>query len=64
VPIAPSENEIAFTYRHLENAGVAEERAALRRPVRFPVLVDGGRTVVESSIIIECLHCIIEEASR
>ena len=55
VLIALWENEISFEYRHLEAPGVAEERAALWPLGRFPVLVDAGRTVVESSIIIEHL---------
>ena len=55
VLIALWENEIPFTYRHLEEPGAAEERAALWPLGRFPVLVDDGRTVVESSIIIEYL---------
>ena len=49
------ENDIPFTYRHMEDAGAAEERAALWPLGRFPVLVDDGRTVLESSIIIEHL---------
>jgi glutathione S-transferase len=56
VLIALWENETPFTYRHLEHPGAAEERAALWPLGRFPVLVDDGRTVVESSIIIEHLH--------
>ncbi len=55
VLIALWENEISFTYRHLEEPGAAEERAALWPLGRFPVLVDEGRTIVESSIIIEHL---------
>ncbi len=55
VLIALWENEIPFTYRNLEDAGAADERAALWPLGRFPVLVDDGRTVVESSIIIEHL---------
>src|SRR5271154_4731262 len=55
VLIAFWENEIPFTYRHLEEPGAAEERAALWPLGRFPVLVDDGRTIVESSIIIEHL---------
>jgi len=55
VLIALWENDIPFTYRHLEEPGAAEERAALWPLGRFPVLVDDGRTVVESSIIIEHL---------
>jgi glutathione S-transferase len=55
VLIALWENEIPFTYRHLEEPGAAEERAALWPLGRFPVLVDDGRAVAESSIIIEHL---------
>ena len=53
--IALWENEILFVYRHLEEPGAAEERAALWPLGRFPVLVDDGRMVAESSIIIEHL---------
>lgn len=55
VLIAFWENDIPFTYRHLEDAGAGEELAALWPIGRFPVLVDGDRTVIESSIIIEHL---------
>ena len=55
VLIAFWENDIAFTYRHLEDAGAGEELAALWPIGRFPVLVDDGRTVTESSIILEHL---------
>jgi glutathione S-transferase len=55
VLIALWENEIPFTYRHLEEPGAAEERAALWPLGKFPVLVDDGRTIAESSIIIEHL---------
>lgn len=56
VLIALWENEVPFTYLHLEEPGVADERARLWPLGRFPVLVDGSTTVVESSIIIECLE--------
>lgn len=49
------ENDIPFAYRHLEEPGAADERASLWPLGRFPVLVDDGRTIVESSIIIEHL---------
>jgi glutathione S-transferase len=49
------ENETPFIYRHLEDPGASEERTALWPLGRFPVLVDAGRMVVESSIIIEHL---------
>ena len=55
VLIALWENELSFVYRHLEEPSATEERAALWPLGRFPVLVDDGRTVVESSIIIEHL---------
>lgn len=49
------ENDTAFEYRNLEDADAAEERAALWPFGRFPVLVDNGRTIAESSVIIEHL---------
>lgn len=55
VLIALWENATPFRYRNLEEPGAAEERAALWPLGLFPVLVDGSRTVVESSIIIEHL---------
>ena len=55
VLIALWENDIAFIYRNLEEPGAAEERASLWPLERFPVLVDAGRMVAESSIIIEYL---------
>ena len=55
VLIALWEHGIPFTYRHLEEPGAAEERAALWPLDRFPVLVDDGKTIAESSIIIEHL---------
>lgn len=53
--IALWENGIEFTYRHLEEPGANEERLALWPLGRFPVLVDDGKTVAETSIIIEYL---------
>jgi glutathione S-transferase len=55
VLIALWENEIPFTYRHLEEPGAAEDRTALWPLKQFPVLVDDGQVVAESSIIIEHL---------
>ncbi len=57
VLIALYENDTAFEFRmlapgHEQNLA---EHAALWPLERMPVLVDGGRTVVESSIIIEYL---------
>ena len=55
VLIALYENETPFAYRHMEHEGANEERAALWPFGKFPVLVDDGRMVAESSIIIEHL---------
>jgi glutathione S-transferase len=55
VLIALWENDTPFIYRNLEEPGAAAERAAAWPLGRFPVLVDNGRTVAESSIIIEHL---------
>lgn len=55
--IAFYENDIAFEFRLLapDDDRVTAELAALWPLKRFPVLVDGVRTVVEASIIIEHL---------
>jgi glutathione S-transferase len=55
VLVALWENGTPFTYRHLEEPGVAEERARLWPLGRFPVLVDDGKVVAESTIVIEHL---------
>ena len=49
------ERDIPFTYRHLEDPGAGEELAALWPIGKFPVLVDDGTTVIETSVIIEHL---------
>lgn len=54
--IAFHENDIPFTYRMLEDAGVGEELSALWPMKRFPVLREGERVVLEASIIIEYLQ--------
>jgi glutathione S-transferase len=56
VLIALWENDIPFTYRHLEEPEAAQERVRLWPLGRFPVLVDDGTMVAESSIIIEYLE--------
>ena len=53
--IALYENDTPFTYRHMEHEGVGAERAALWPFGKFPVLVDDGATIAESSIIMEHL---------
>lgn len=50
------ENATPFDYRSLEDAQNSTELAALWPMKRFPVLVDGARTVLEASCIIEYLH--------
>ena len=57
VLVALYENDTPFTYRVLgpDDAKAGEELAALWPMKRFPVLVDGGETVLESSVIIEHL---------
>jgi glutathione S-transferase len=54
--IAFYENEVPFSYRMLEEAGVSEELAALWPMKRFPILRDDGRVVLEASIVIEYLE--------
>lgn len=49
------ENETPFAYRHMEDPGVGEDLARLWPIAKFPVLVDVGRAIVETSIIIEHL---------
>ena len=57
VLIALYENDTSFDYRVLsaDDEQTAAEHAALWPLKRMPVLVDDGRTVVESSVIIEYL---------
>jgi glutathione S-transferase len=54
--IALYENDTPFEYRVLGDAPAMDELAALWPMKRFPVLVDGGRTVFEASTIVEHLH--------
>lgn len=54
--VALYENAIDFDYRHLEEPGTSAELTALWPIGRFPLLVDGGRTVPEASCIIEYLQ--------
>jgi glutathione S-transferase len=49
------ENDIPFEFRTVNNPQTAAEWEALWPLKRFPVLVDAGRTLVESSVIIEYL---------
>ena len=54
--IAFYENDIAFDYRRLGMPEIDAELAALWPMKRFPLLVDDGRVVLESTIIIEHLQ--------
>lgn len=56
VLVALYENGTPFDYRHLEQGDNNAELAALWPIKRFPVLVDGTRTVLEASCIIEHLQ--------
>jgi len=49
-------NGIPFEYRSLENGAHRHELEAMWPIKRFPVLVDGERTVIEATSIIEYLH--------
>lgn len=55
VLIALWENDTPFTYRHMEEPGAGDALAKLWPIGKFPVLVDGDRVVVETSIIIDYL---------
>ena len=56
VLVALYENGTLFDYRSLEDAHNGAKLAALWPMKRFPVLVDGQRTVLEASCIIEYLQ--------
>jgi glutathione S-transferase len=56
VLVALYENDTPFEYRNLEGPRASTELAALWPHKRFPVLVDGERTVLEASCIIEYLQ--------
>jgi glutathione S-transferase len=53
--IALYENDTPFEYLHLEDAAVSERFAALWPLKRFPILVENGRTILETSMVIEYL---------
>jgi glutathione S-transferase len=56
VLIALYENGTGFEYRNLEETAAGAELAALWPLKRFPVLHDQGRTLLETTIIIEYLQ--------
>jgi glutathione S-transferase len=55
VLIALYENGTPFTYRNMEEPGAGEELRALWPFGKFPVLVDNGNPIAETSVIIEYL---------
>ncbi|WP_129793044.1 glutathione S-transferase family protein [Sphingosinicella sp. CPCC 101087] len=54
--IAFYENDVPFTYRMMEDAGVAEELASVWPMKRFPIIREADRVVMEATIIIEYLQ--------
>jgi glutathione S-transferase len=56
VLIALYENATSFEYRNLEDPSAKVELASLWPMQRFPILVEGGRTILETSTIIEYLQ--------
>ncbi|MEO8064424.1 MAG: glutathione S-transferase family protein [Pseudomonadota bacterium] len=62
VLIALYENATPFEYRNLEDAAANAELTALWPLKRFPVLVDGEHTILETSTIIE--HLDLHHAGR
>ena len=62
VLVALYENNVQFEYRTLEDASAMAELKARWPFARFPLLVDDGRTIVESTIIIE--HLMLKHGGR
>jgi glutathione S-transferase len=62
VLVALYENDVPFEYRTLEEPSAMTELRARWPFARFPVLVDEGRTIVESTIIIE--HLMLRHGGR
>jgi len=62
VLVALYENDVEFEYRTLEDPSAMEELKARWPFARFPILVDDGQTVVESTIIIE--HLMLKHGGR
>ena len=56
VLVALYENDTPFEYRKLDEGEHMAELASLWPMKRFPVLIDGDRTVLEATSIIEHLH--------
>lgn len=64
VLIALYESDLAFDYRSVEDAAASAELAALWPLKKFPLLVDDGAPVIESSIIVEHLDASLPPEAR
>jgi glutathione S-transferase len=62
VLVALYENDVPFEYRMIEDPSAMAELKSRWPFARFPILVDDGRTVVESTIIIE--HLMLKHGGR
>ena len=62
VLVALYENDVPFEYRTLEDPSAMTELKARWPFARFPILVDDGDTIVESTIIIE--HLMLTRGGR
>ena len=62
VLVALYENDVPFEYRTLEDPSAMTELKARWPFARFPVLIDNGQTIVESTIIIE--HLMLKHGGR
>jgi glutathione S-transferase len=62
VLVALYENDVPFEYRSLEDPSAMAELKERWPFARFPILVDDGRTIVESTIIIE--HLMLRHGGR
>ncbi len=62
VLVALYENDVPFEYRTLEDPSAMVELKSRWPFARFPVLVDDGHTIVESTIIIE--HLMLKHGGR
>lgn len=62
VLVALYENDLPFEYRTLEDPAAMAELKVRWPFARFPILVDDGRTIVESTIIIE--HLMLRHGGR
>ena len=62
VLVALYENDVPFEYRTLEDPSAMAELKARWPFARFPVLVDAGNTIAESTIIIE--HLMLKHGGR